>query len=51
MPFDPTFRQQVQLLVSVLPLVAKEGGTLCGAPDRDHGQHAEHRQPPVETPY
>lgn len=24
MPFDPTFRQQVQLLVSVLPLVAEE---------------------------
>lgn len=24
MPFDPRFRQQVQLLVSVLPLVAEE---------------------------
>lgn len=41
MPFDPTFRQQVQLLVSVLPLVAKEscfalkGGTAINLFVRD----------------
>lgn len=41
MPFDPTFRQQVQLLVSVLPLVAEEscfalkGGTAINLFVRD----------------
>lgn len=41
MPFDPRFRQQVQLLVSVLPLVAEErcfalkGGTAINLFVRD----------------